>query len=150
MADMNELKERVVSTLENVADKTMAFAAIAADKAKAMARMAKLTVEINGEKDAMKKAYIEIGKLYYETHREDPDGFFAQLCEEITLAGENIAAKEAEITVLKASFSDFSDLGGGSVDVEFENVAAESEESCSDVTEEVLGEDVPNKTPKEE
>jgi hypothetical protein len=130
MADMNEIRDRVFSTIENVADKTRAFAAIAADKAKAMARIAKLTVEINGEKDTMKKAYLEIGKLYYETHRNDPDGFFIQLCDEITVAMESIAAKEAEIAELKTSISDFSDLSGGDVDVDFESVVAE-EEKCS-------------------
>jgi hypothetical protein len=114
-----------------VADKTKAFAAIAADKAKAMGRIAKLTGEINGEKDTMKKAYIEIGKLYYETHRNDSDGFFIQLCDEITVAMESIAAKEAEIAELKASISDFSELSGSSdVDVEFESVVAK-EEKCS-------------------
>jgi hypothetical protein len=132
MADMNEIRDRVFSTIENVADKTKAFAAIAADKAKAMGRIAKLTVEINGEKDTMKKAYIEIGKLYYETHRNDPDGFFIQLCDEITVAMESIASKEAEIAELKASISDFSELSSISsdVDVEFESVVAE-EEKCS-------------------
>jgi hypothetical protein len=131
MADRNEFRDRVFSTIENVADKTKAFAAIAADKAKAMGRIAKLTVEINGEKDTMKKAYIEIGKLYYETHRNDPDGFFIQLCDEISVSMESIASKEAEISDLKASISDFSELsGGGDVDVEFESVVA-GEEKCS-------------------
>lgn len=129
MADMNEFKDRVFSTIENMADKTKAFAFAAADKAKEMGRIAKLTVEINGEKDAMKKAYVEIGKLYFETHRNDPDGFFIQLCDEISVSMESIAAKEAEIVELKASISDFSG-GCGDVDVEFESVVA-GDEKCS-------------------
>ncbi len=128
MADINEFKERFVNTFETVADKTKVFAGMAADKAKAMARVAKLTLEINGEKDAMKKAYIEIGKLYYEKHREDPDGFFVQLCDEVTMAMESIAAKEAEIAALKAEISDFG--GGDDVDVEFESVVAKDEDGC--------------------
>ena len=128
MTDMNDFKERVGKTFENVAEKTKVFAGIAADKAKAMTRVAKLTLEINGEKDAMKKAYIEIGKLYYEKHRGDPDGFFVQLCDEVTMAMESIAAKEAEIAALKAEISDFG--GGDDVDVEFETVVSKDEDDC--------------------
>lgn len=103
MANFNEIKEKVMGTLGVVADATKDIANKTADKAKAAARMAKLAVEINGEKDTVKKAYLEIGKLYYELHRDDPDGFFAQLCDEVSIANASIAAKEAEIAELKAS-----------------------------------------------
>jgi len=82
---------------EKAADKTKDFAEKAADKAKATARIAKLNIEISSEKDNMKKTYLEIGKLYYDTHKENPEGFFIQLCEEIALAEKNIADKQAEI-----------------------------------------------------
>jgi len=107
MADIQELKGLFASKLGSLAGKTKNIANAAADKTKAMSRIAKLTVEINGEKDAMKKAYIEIGKLYYETHKDEPDGFFVQLCDEVTMATESIAAKEAEIAELKESIKDF-------------------------------------------
>ncbi len=101
MADVNEIKEKVISTLGMVADSAKELAEKAADKAKSAARIAKLSMEINGEKDSIKKAYLEIGKLYYEMNRDNPDGFFAQLCDEITVANAEIAAKEAEIAELK-------------------------------------------------
>lgn len=129
MADFTEIKEKVMSALGTVADSTKELAGKAADKAKSAARIAKLSVEINGEKDSIKKAYLEIGKLYYEMNRENPDGFFAQLCDEITVANAEIAAKEAEIADLKAY-----GIGGAEnadVEVEFtECEAAEEAEAC--------------------
>ena len=126
MADINELKEKVIDTIGTVADITRDLAGKTADRAKSLARIAKLTVEINGEKDTIKKAYTEIGKLYYETHKNDPDGFFIQLCDEVSIATGSIADKEAEIAALKAEMSGNNDTAG--IDVEFENVVAEAEE----------------------
>ena len=118
MADFNEIKEKVISTLGMVADSAKELAEKAADKTKSAARIAKLSMEINAEKDSIKKAYLEIGKLYYEMNRDNPDGFFAQLCDEITVANAEIAAKEAEIADLKAN-----GIGGADVEVEFSECA---------------------------
>lgn len=130
MADFNDIKEKVLNTLEMVADSTKELAGKAADKAKSTARIAKLSMEINSEKDTIKKAYLEIGKLYYEMNRDDPDGFFAQLCDEVTVANAEIAAKEAEIAELKEN-----GIGGAEekdVEVEFTECCCgdEPEEAC--------------------
>lgn len=127
MADINEFKEKVMGTIGVVADKTKDIAAKASDKAKQAARIAKLSVEIGNEKENMKKAYIEIGKLYYETHKDDTEGFFVQLCDEITLSQNSIAAKEAEIAELKSDIRDFSD---GDIEVEFQEVVSQDEDSA--------------------
>ena len=128
MADFNEIKEKVITTLGAVADTTKELAGKAAEKAKGAARIAKLSMEINGEKDTIKKAYLEIGKLYYEMNRDNPDGFFAQLCDEITVANAEIAAKEAEIADIKEN-----GIGGADeedVEVEFTECEPAAEESC--------------------
>lgn len=132
MADFTEIKEKVISTLEMAADSAKELAGKAADKAKSAARIAKLSMEINAEKDSIKKAYLEIGKLYYEMNRDNPDGFFAQLCDEITVANAEIAAKEAEIADLKEN-----GLGGADdadVEVEFTEDCccepADGEDAC--------------------
>lgn len=122
--DFDDIREKLRDTFEIVADSTKDFAVKTAEKAKSTARIAKLSMEINGEKDTIKKAYLEIGKLYYEMHRDDPDGFFAQLCDEVTVANANIAAKEEEIAELKA---------GGNVedDIEVEFTAC-CDDECED------------------
>jgi hypothetical protein len=121
----NEIMDKVRDTIGTVADKTKDIAGVVADKAKDTTRIAKLNFEISSERDTIKKAYIEIGKIYYESHKDNPDVFFAQLCSEIDLALERIRDKEAEIATLKAQVDD------GSIDVEFEHIVAESEESCA-------------------
>lgn len=135
--DLNSIKEKVLSTLgkgvdgardfaEKAADSTKDLAGKVADKAKTGTRIAKLTMEIAGERENMKKAYVEIGKLYYDTHKDAPEGFFIQLCEEVALAERNIAEREAEIAELKASGSDDGDIA-----VDFEEVVS-GEESAAE------------------
>lgn len=111
--DFDEIKDKIKDTAGLVADATKDLAVKAADKAKCTARMAKLSLQINSEKDSIKKAYLEIGKLYYEMHRDDADGFFTQLCDEITVANANIESIEQEIADLKAGIS------GDDFEVEF-------------------------------
>jgi len=133
--DFSGLKDKVLSTLGQTADNVKDFAGKAggsakdiaekaADKAKMGGRIAKLTMDVSSDKETIKKAYQEIGRLYYETHKEDPEGFFAQLCEEVALAEQNIAAKESEIAALKAEFGG---KGEPDVSVEFEEIVEEEE-----------------------
>jgi len=124
MANFNEIKDKLLVKLGTAADSTKDFAEKAADKAKISGKIAKLTMEIAGEKDGMKKTYIEIGKLYYDTHKDDPEGFFIQLCEEISLTQQGIAAKEAEIEALKT------EKNSCDIEVDFEEVVSE-EECCA-------------------
>lgn len=150
MKDFSELKNKVLSSLGKAADmgKEIANKAVdagkdlaenVADKAKAGTRIAKLSVEIATEKENMKKAYLEIGKLYYDTHKDDPEGFFIQLCDEITLAQKNIDEKEAEIEELKAGDDE------DAIEVEFEEVVEEEEcaaaECCEGACEEAPAEE---------
>lgn len=123
MAKFDDIKGAVIDTIGQVAEKTRDLAGTVADKAKDVSRIAKLNIEIGSEKDTIKKAYTEIGKLYYETHKDDPDDFFIQLCDEITVSLGNIAAKEAEIAEIKARSS----VSEDDIVVEFEEVVAEAE-----------------------
>lgn len=148
MADINELKGAFLNTLGTVAGKTRGFAEKAADKAKDVARIAKLNMELSAEKDTIEKAYLEIGKLYYETRKNSPDGFFVQLCDEITLANENIAKILAELDDLKAGVSGKSDI-----EVEFTEVCTDTTPDDKIASEEDFvkegsdGEDIPEQNP---
>lgn len=94
---MADFRKKAGAFANRAAGKAKTFAIFAARKTKDMSHIAKLNVDIASERDTIKRAYSEIGKLYYETHREKPEGFFVQLCQEIDVAFETIAAKEAEI-----------------------------------------------------
>ena len=144
--DFNNLKDKVLSTLGQTADGAKEFAGKAgdsvkdlagkaADKAKAGGRIAKLTMDISTEKETMKKAYLEIGRLYYDTHKNDPEGYFAQLCEEVALAEQHIAEKEAEIAELKAEFSG---KGEPDISVDFEEVVEQEEASVAEQVEDAV------------
>ncbi len=122
------------------ADATRDLAGKAADKARAGGRIAKLSMDIAKEKESMKKTYLEIGKLYYDTHKDDPEGFFIQLCEEIALSEKTVAEKEAELEELKAGFNSPEEPD---VEVEFEEVVGEAEadaECCCDKAAEAVEE----------
>ncbi len=151
MADINELKGAFFNTLGTVVGKTRGFAEKAADKAKDVANIAKLNMELGSEKDTIEKAYLEIGKLYYETHKNSPDGFFVQLCDEITLASDNISKILAELDDLKAGLG----AKGGDIEVEFTEVTVDGAAEKSATEEDFVkegsdGEDIPEKKPEEE
>lgn len=127
LAALGQAADGARGLADKAAVTTRDLAGKAADKAKAGGRIAKLTMDIAKEKEEMKKTYLEIGKLYYDIHKENPDGFFTQLCEEIALAEKSVAAKEAELEELKASFNA---PAQPDVEVEFEEVVGAAEEEA--------------------
>ena len=127
MADFNDIKNTVIGTVGTVAEKAKDIAEMAVDKAKGLSRLAKLGLELNSEKTSMEKTYTEIGRLYYETRKGNPDGFFVQLCDDISLAKENIERINAEIATLKAGSNAEND---DSIEVEFEDLTEKDPCTC--------------------
>ncbi len=136
MADLNEIKDVVINTLGTVAEKTRSLASKAADKAKDATRLAKLSMELNSEKDTVQKTYAEIGKLYYETTKDLPDRFFIQLFDEVALTIENIDRLRAEIDEVKSGL-DPKSCKDCDIEVEFENLSSD-EGSAPQVSDEEL------------
>lgn len=128
MADFNDIKDTVLGVFGVAAEKTKEFAGKAADKAKDVSKITKLSLEIKAAKETIGKAYEEIGKIYYETHKNAPADYFIQLCEEITAANERIEALEIEIDKVKAGCKD----DDGSIEVEFTEVTPDEGVSESD------------------
>ncbi|MEG0777262.1 MAG: hypothetical protein RR147_00830 [Oscillospiraceae bacterium] len=148
MADINDIKGAVLSTLGSVAGKTRDFAEKAADKAKDVAKVTKLNIELGTEKDTIQKAYLEIGKLYYETRKNSPEGFFVQLCDEISLANDNIARLQVEIETLKSG-SDCK-CRHDDIEVEFESIPVEEVScTCKTVSDDELVKDPADEKPAE-
>lgn len=88
------------------AEKTKDFASTAAERTRQVSRIAKLNMDISTQKDTIKKAYAELGKLYYEAHHDAPEGLLAQVCQEIDLANAAIGAMEDEIAQLKQAMAE--------------------------------------------
>lgn len=89
------------STFENLKDKATDLAQAGVAQSKRLAEIAKLKTANMAEEDAIKKAYIEIGKLYYAEKGATPDGAFAAACEKITASKAVIETNNERIAELK-------------------------------------------------
>lgn len=65
------------------------------------AEMAKLRLAIVSEEEAIKKAYQEMGKLYYQQHGESPEAAYTPACKRVTEARETIKAHEKRVQELR-------------------------------------------------
>ena len=70
-------------------------------KSKQLAEIAKLKTNNMSEEDAIRKAYLEIGKLYYAERGMAPEGAYVALCEKITAAKTNIESNNARLAEMK-------------------------------------------------
>lgn len=105
-----------------------------ASRAKSYGRIAKLALELNGENEELKRVYTEIGRLYYEQAKDDPEGFFAPLFAQAEEICGRIAAKEDEINSLKADVAAATGCDEADIDVEigefddFDNIVDATED----------------------
>ena len=102
MSGFDDFVDKAGEIAAKAAEKAKDLAAVAAEKAREVSRVAKLNMDISAKRDVMKKAYGELGKLYFESHGTAPEEPFAQVCQEIELARTAIAEMEEEIARIKA------------------------------------------------
>ena len=115
-------------------DKATDLAQTGAAESKRLAEIAKLKSANLSEENAIKKAYVEIGKLYYEMMGAAPGEDFAAACEKITAAKAAIEANNDRIAELKVKDE------GAAADVE---VVAEAEAVVADApADEVTADDI--------
>ncbi len=69
---------------------------------KRLAEIAKLKAANMAEEDTIKKAYVELGKLYFAEHGATPEGGYAAACERIVAAKAAIETNNDRIAQLKA------------------------------------------------
>lgn len=87
---------------DSIKDKAKDLAQTGVSKSKQIGEIAKLNLANVGEEDAIKKAYIEIGKLYYAERGMAPEAAYAALCEKITAAKVNIEENKNRIEEIKS------------------------------------------------
>ncbi len=88
-----------------------------ADRVKAVARVAKLTVSTNRDSEELKKVYAEIGKLCFEENRAAPGPLYAGLFSQAEALIASLREKEAELGAMKAEH----DAARGDIEVEIGN-----------------------------
>lgn len=89
------------NTLDALKDKATDLAQASVAETKRLAEIAKLKTANMAEEDAIKKAYVELGKLYYAEHGATPDGAYAAACEKITASRALIETNKERIEELK-------------------------------------------------
>ena len=142
--DINEVKDVVLSTLGQAVDGAKGFtgkaaesaktvAGTVADKAKSGGNIVRLSMDAATARENLKKLYLEIGKLYYELHKNAPEEAFVRLFEEIQQTEDLIVAKESELSGhkdnIKKGFTApaaAADTESGEI-VDFDEVVAQAE-----------------------
>jgi len=114
---------------DNLKEKATDLAQAGVAQSKRLGEIAKLKTANMGEEDTIKKAYVEIGKLYYAEMGHAPDGAYAAACEKITAAKAAIEANNERIAELKQS--------GDDAEIVEEDVVAEVKEEVAEVVEDV-------------
>ena len=90
-----------MSFLKNLGNKIGEVAGDAADKAKDMAEVTKIKLDISNEEKKIQQAFIELGKLYYEEIKDLADGPGAEHSALIKASEQTIADLEAKIETIK-------------------------------------------------
>ncbi len=110
---------------DNFKEKATDLVQAGAAQSKRLAEIAKLKTANMAEEDAIKKAYIELGKLYYAEKGATPDAAYAASCEKITASRAAIETNNERLAELKEKGSD--------TDAEFDidpDFAVEAEEEA--------------------
>lgn len=140
MADYKDMIKgtfnRVVSKVKDVAENGTVREVIdnGVDKAKAYSKIAKLSLQMNGASEELKRVYTEIGKLYYQQQKGNPEGCFAPLFSQADELTQNIMDLSDEIQTMKAQ-SDAEDVSDIDVEIcNFEDIVDATENDGSDDT----------------
>ena len=132
--DLKEVFIMAKEILDALKDKAADLAQAGVAQSKRLAEIAKLKVSNMGEEDTIKRAYIEIGKLYYAEKGAAPDGAYVAACERITAARAAIETNNDRIAELKRA-------GGEEAEAE-----TAEQETAADAPEEVEAEGEEPKT----
>jgi len=89
-------------TLGTIKEKTKDIAHAGKQMSKQFVEIAKLNMANASEEEGIRKAYLEIGKLYYAERGLTPDAPYAALCERVTSAKTLIAENKAKIETIRA------------------------------------------------
>ncbi len=100
--NMEYLKSKVMDLRQTGAD----LAQTGANKARTLSNVAKLKAANLGEQETLRRAYGELGRLYFEKYGISPEPEFLNACATIDEALAKIAINEAKIRELSADAED--------------------------------------------
>ena len=108
MADYKELFGSLVNKAKDVMESTGVTEVYqkGASRTKAYSRIARLTLDTNSQAEELRKVYTEIGRLYFEQARENPQGVFVPLFAQAGRLMDELKARETELEALKSGLRD--------------------------------------------
>lgn len=101
--DFDALKEKVADLAQTGVAKAKELADVAVDKGKELGEIGKLKVNNATEQETIKKAYSEIGRLYFAERGDAPEAPYADLCQKIRDAQARIDYNNQRIADIKAA-----------------------------------------------
>ena len=112
MADYKEILGSLVNRAKSAMDSSGVTEVYrqGADRAKSYARIARLTLDMNGQAEELRKVYTEIGKLYFEQAKDQPEGFFAPLFAQASSLAQGLKDKEAEVAAIREALNAEKDI----------------------------------------
>mgnify|MGYP005822262061 FL=1 len=120
-------------TFDSLKDRATDLAQAGVAQSKRLAEIAKLKMANMSEEDAIKRASLEIGKLYSAERGTAPEGAYAAACERITAARAAIETNKERMAQLK--------MPGDPVDDEKPAGEAEGEPVCAEEAQEPESQD---------
>lgn len=132
--------------LENARNFALNAAQTAAQKAKVLAAIAKANVSIYAEEDKIKKAELQLGKLYYRDYavgEEMDSAEYLPWCEKIDESKKLIAELKDSIDDLKASMAGDADVAAAAEEASAEDEAEDEAKPEEPVVIELSGDDEP-------
>ncbi|MFI3251130.1 MAG: serine proteinase [Eubacteriales bacterium] len=122
--DFDQFKEKT----GDVAKKTV-------EVSQQLAEMAKLQLDNHSQEEVVKRAYIEIGKAYFEQSGKQPDPLFEKACARVTMAKEVIEENNVRIYNLRNGNPAPDEEDDFVTETQFEVVPPEEETENTETTE---------------
>ena len=101
MTFFEKLKTKAAELAQAGMEKSVELAQTGVAKSKVLAEIAKLKAANVSEKETIRKAYQELGRIYYAEKGSTPDAAYAASCARVTDAMEAIRANNEKIEALK-------------------------------------------------
>ena len=101
--DFDRLKERAGELAQAGVSKAKELTDAGMAKAKQLTEIGKLKVQNSSERDSIRRAYLELGKLYYAERGSAPEPGYADLCQKVTSAMAKIEYNNERIADIKAA-----------------------------------------------
>lgn len=100
---LENLSEKLSELAQTGVAKTKELFDAGRTKTKELTEIGRLKVDNASEQEAIKKAYLEIGKLYFAERGMDPEAPYSALCEKIAASKAKIDYNQERIADLRAA-----------------------------------------------